>query len=238
MKHNPFKIVSDFEETVADYCGSPYAVATDSCTSAIFLCVKYWLMNNEVQKCRDQSRFQSHFRIGIGLRDWITENYDSQKPAITIPSKTYISPAMSILHAGAELKIDTSVKWSGIYQLKPTNIYDAAKRLTSGMYLPGSMMCLSFHIKKHLKLGKGGMILTDSLEARDWLRKASYEGRSRDKGIHEDNVEFAGWNFYMTPQTAANGLALMQNYPENVPDLPNSYRDLVTFEVFKNCKII
>ena len=29
-------------------------------------------------------------------------------------------------------------------------------------YIPGSFMCLSFHIKKHLKIGKGGMILTDN----------------------------------------------------------------------------
>ena len=207
-KHNPFDIVNNFEETVADYCGSPYAVATDSCTSAIFLCVKYWLMTE--MKWPDNT--------------------------ITIPSKTYISPAMAILHAGCEIKIDTSVKWSGIYQLKPTNIYDAAKRLTSGMYIPGSMMCLSFHIKKHLKLGKGGMILTDSLEARDWLRKASYEGRSRDKGIYDDMVEFVGWNMYMSPQTAANGLAMMQSYPDYVPDLPNAYRDLTTFPVFKKCQ--
>jgi len=41
MRHNPFKIVSDFEETVADYTGAPYAVAVDSCTNALFLCLKY-----------------------------------------------------------------------------------------------------------------------------------------------------------------------------------------------------
>ena len=60
--------------------------------------------------------------------------------------------------------------WSGIYQLKPYPIYDSAKRLTSNMYIPGSYMCLSFHIKKTLKIGKGGMVLTDDEKFVDWFR--------------------------------------------------------------------
>ena len=47
--------------------------------------------------------------------------------------------------------------WKGIYQLTPFPIYDSAKRLTSNMYIPGSIMCLSYHIKKPLKIGKGGI---------------------------------------------------------------------------------
>ena len=41
IKHNPFKIVRMFEEEVAEYTNSPYAVAVDSCTNALFLCLKY-----------------------------------------------------------------------------------------------------------------------------------------------------------------------------------------------------
>ena len=33
MKNNPYKVVKDFEEEVALYTGSPYAVSVDSCTS-------------------------------------------------------------------------------------------------------------------------------------------------------------------------------------------------------------
>jgi len=49
---------------------------------------------------------------------------------------------------------------------------DAAKRFTSGMYEKGIAMCLSFHIKKHLKIGKGGMILTDNATLVEWLKKS------------------------------------------------------------------
>lgn len=38
---NPYKIVHDFESAMANFVGSPYAVAVDSCTNALFLCCKF-----------------------------------------------------------------------------------------------------------------------------------------------------------------------------------------------------
>ena len=206
-KHNPFKIVQMFEEEVAHYTGSPYAVAIDSCTNALFLVCTYL-----------------------------------QVKEVTIPSQTYLSVPMSIIQSGGEVIFDKTPStnhWEGIYQLKPYPIYDSAKRFTSNMYIPDSFMCLSFHIKKSLGIGKGGMILTDSKEAVEWFKKARYEGRN-EKYYKEDSIEQMGWNMYMTPQEAAHGLALMQNYPQHVPDTKevNGYRDLTEFPVFKNCKII
>ena len=153
---------------------------------------------------------------------------------VIIPKRTYLSPPQSIMQAGAKLVFE-DISWKGIYQLKPFPIYDAAKRLTSNMYVPGSHMCLSFHIKKHLKIGKGGMILTDNKEAVEYFRKARYEGRSEVK-YHEDMIDEEGWNMYMTPEQAARGLTLMQNYPEHMPYLPEDppYRDLTEFGIFKD----
>jgi dTDP-4-amino-4,6-dideoxygalactose transaminase len=161
---------------------------------------------------------------------------------VTIPSKTYLSVPMSIIHAGGEVIFDKRPEtnhWAGIYQLKPYPIWDAAKRLTSKMYIPDQYMCLSFHIKKSLSIGKGGMILTNNKTAAEWFKKARYEGRS-EKFYKEDDIEFCGWNMYMTPFQAARGLELMQNYPANAPDIGevNGYRDLTEFTVFKNCKVL
>jgi dTDP-4-amino-4,6-dideoxygalactose transaminase len=36
-----YKVVRDFEEAMAEYVGSKYAVAVDSCTNALFLCCYY-----------------------------------------------------------------------------------------------------------------------------------------------------------------------------------------------------
>ena len=152
---------------------------------------------------------------------------------VSLPKKTYLSVPMSVIHSGGEVKFEDR-EWEGVYQLKPYPIWDSAKRLTSNMYKPGAFMCLSFHIKKTLPMGKGGMILTDDLKAVEWFKKARYEGRS-EKLYHEDDIDMLGWNMYMTPQEAAHGLALMQNYPEHVPDLGENegYRDLTEFTIFK-----
>ena len=207
MKHNPYKIVKMFEEEIAEYTNSPYAVSVDSCTNALFLCCYYLKVKQ-----------------------------------VTIPSKTYLSVPMSIMNAGGEVIFDKNPEvnhWTGIYQLKPYPIYDAAKRFTSNMYLPNTFMCLSFHIKKHLSIGKGGMILTDNIESYEWFKKARYEGRS-EKYYKEDDVHEIGWNMYMTPQEAAIGLCLMQNYPKHNKDLDelNGYRDLTEFSIFKKNMII
>ncbi len=161
---------------------------------------------------------------------------------VTIPSKTYLSVPMSIINSGGEVVFDRRSKtnhWIGTYQLKPYPIYDSAKRLTSNMYEPNSFVCLSFHIKKQLPIGKGGMILCDNENAYEWFKRARYEGRS-EKYYKEDNIETVGWNMYMTPQEAAHGLCLMQNYPKHNADLGelNGYRDLTEFTIFKNCKVI
>ena len=161
---------------------------------------------------------------------------------VTIPSKTYLSVPMSIIHAGAEVVFDRTLEtnqWVGSYQLKPYPIYDSAKRLTSNMYKAGSFICLSFHIKKQLPIGKGGMILTDDPDAVDWFKRARYEGRG-EVFYKEDNIKTLGWNMYMTPEQAARGLTLLQNYPTHNTDQEEfgGYLDLTQFEIFTNNQTI
>ena len=65
---------------------------------------------------------------------------------VTIPSQTYLSVPQSIIHAGGEVIFDKRPKtnhWCGVYQLKPYPIYDAAKRLTSNMYVGGCLLYTS-----------------------------------------------------------------------------------------------
>ena len=72
-------------------------------------------------------------------------------------------------------------------------------------------MCLSFQYQKHLSLGRGGMILTDDKEARDELKKMSYDGREPDVPWRDQNISTMGYHYYMTPETASLGL-------EKLPD--------------------
>jgi len=199
-RNNPYNVVSMFEDEIEEYTGAPYAIAVDSCTNALFLCMKY---------------------LGVGGQ------------MVILPKKTYLSVPMMLIHAGG-IPVFKDIEWSGMYQLEPLPLWDSAKRLTSGMYKNGQFICLSFHIKKQLGIGKGGMILTDDWEAKSWFKMARYEGRS-EMNYKDDNIKMLGWNMYMTPQQAAHGLALIQNYPEHMPDLGENdgYKDLTENDIFK-----
>ena len=152
---------------------------------------------------------------------------------VTIPKRTYLSVPQSIIQAGGIVKF-SDIDWQGVYQLSPFPIYDSAKRLTSNMYISGSLMCLSFHFKKPLKIGKGGMILTDNKDAVDYIKSMRYEGRSEGISYHYDDITELGWNMYMTPEQAARGLILLSDYPKHAEDQIESppYRDLTEFSIF------
>lgn len=150
-----------------------------------------------------------------------------------LPKHTYLSIPMSIIHAGGEVEFEDR-EWKGLYQIKPYPIWDAAKRMMKDMYIKGSYMTLSFHIQKHIPIGKGGAILCDNKDDYEWFKKARYEGRS-EVSYHEDDIEFCGWNMYMTPQEAVRGMELLRGLPDDSDDLVENppYRDLTTFKVFK-----
>lgn len=153
---------------------------------------------------------------------------------VTIPRKTYCSVPASIIHAGGKVKIE-DLEWKGIYQLKPYKIYDAALRFCSGMYIPDSLMCLSFQYRKHLPIGRGGAILTDCKEARDWFKLASFHGREAYP-VGDGDVKMIGWSMYMEPERAARGLILLSNYTNQL-DLDIQYPDLTSFTAYKNLEL-
>jgi len=159
------------------------------------------------------------------------------KSEITIPVQTYASVAMQIIHAGARLNFN-ELKWSGLYELEGTRIFDSAARFGPDIY-EGSdaLQVLSFQIKKRLPIGKGGAILTSSKTAYEWLKFASYDGRNlRSKYTDSTHIQQIGWHCYMTPEDAARGIILMDNLPSNYEDTMNwtHYPPLTDFEFFKS----
>ena len=196
---NPWDVVRVFEEKVASFAGSRYAIAMDNCTNALFLCLKYL-------------------------------NY---KGEIEIPAKTYVSVPFAIMHTGCK-PVLVDKEWSGTYKLAPTNIVDGATRFSRNMYESGTFHCLSFHLKKILKLGKGGMILTDNKEAYEWLQSASKIGRHIDRPYEDDYFDIVGWNMFMPPEQAARAILLFEELPDNSPDCGGSwrYQDLRKHKIF------
>tara|TARA_B110000196_G_C21101110_1_gene642651 strand:+ start:721 stop:1500 length:780 start_codon:yes stop_codon:yes gene_type:complete len=166
---------------------------------------------------------------------FLAMKYVGVEGTITIPSRTYVSPPMQIIHAGCKLKFEDR-EWSGVYKLEPYNIWDGATRWTKGMYVgDDAIQVVSFQIKKRVPIGKGGMILTDSKEAYDWFKYASYDGRNLREYYMDDEFALIGYHMYMTPEDAARGIILMDSVPEENEDTGGSatYSDLSDRDVFK-----
>lgn len=213
MANGIYKITDDFEKALADYTGAPYVVTVDNQSNALFLALYY----------------EKNIKKSI-----TTET-------ISIPSRTYPSVPCEIIHAGLKVLFEPTegTKLKGAYELKGSNVWDSALRFTGDMYIPKSHMCVSFTGPyKHFKLSKGGAILTDSLEAYHWFRRARYSGR-RECSYHDDYFDMLGWNFYMMPELAARGLLLMNQFynldgsKKHNEDLELPYPDLSKFEIYK-----
>jgi dTDP-4-amino-4,6-dideoxygalactose transaminase len=153
---------------------------------------------------------------------------------ITLPKRTYVSVPCTVIHAGCQVKFE-DIEWSGAYQLNPYPVWDAATRMRQGMYVQDSYYCLSFHRRKHIPIGKGGMILTNDKEAYDWFKLARYEGRHMDRLYKDDTFDMIGWNMYMPPEQAAEGLELFKNISEDNDDLESSgiHKDLSEFPIYE-----
>ena len=202
-------IIEAFEQTIAEYAGAKYGVAVSSETNAIFLSLQYLKYIGELDK----------------------------EEIMIIPSRTYISVPCTIKNC--ELNITfKDIKWSGSYQLIPTRIYDSAVRFTKNMYrgvLNNALYCISFQYRKALPIGRGGMILTDDRDAWVWLKQARFNGRHDGISQWDDNLDFAGWNMYMTPEDAARGMTLFSIIDKENEDIAGykDYPDVSKQRIFK-----
>lgn len=168
--------VTHFENTLAEYCGSKYAVACDSNTNAIRLLLHY---------------------LGI------------QNQRIHIPARTYVSVPNQIILSG-NIPVFVDIEWQGLYNIGNTSIVDAATAFYKGMYQE-KYTVLSFHLKKILNIGTGGMILTNDKEFEQWARPMIYDGRHKNQMYADDQFECVGWHMYMTPEQAKRGLEIFHS---------------------------
>jgi dTDP-4-amino-4,6-dideoxygalactose transaminase len=208
MAEGVHKITEEFEKELCRYTDAPYAVCVDNQSNALFLALMY---------------------------------DDVKGKEVTIPCRTYPSVPCEIIHAGGKVKFESMVgnTLKGAYQLKGTRVWDSALRFTAGMYIPNSFMCISFTgAYKHLKLSKGGVILTDDYNAMLWFKRARFSGR-RECSYHTDNFDMLGWNFYMMPELAARGLLMISQFYDAVtgerksnPDLEIPYPDLSKYKIY------
>jgi len=190
--------VTEFEKQIAWYFNAPYAVAVDSCTHGIELCLRY-----------------------------------KKVDTIFSPKHTYLSVPMLANKMGLKLAWKPEF-WQKFYRVH-TSIIDAATLWEKNSYIPLTFMCLSFQYQKHLSLGRGGMILCPDEQSWLQLKKMSYDGRLPGIPWRDQDIDTMGYHYYMTPETAQQGLDKLQAAIDTPPRIWSyeDYPDLTQMKLFK-----
>ena len=201
-----FEVVNKFEKKIAKFFGAPYAVAIDSCTHGIELCLRY----------------QNHTYISTPKRTYLSIPFLANKLNLRLEWRD-------------ELWVDYYiVNPSALHHPKDKAIYDAAVLWKKDSYIQNSFMCISFQYQKHLSLGRGGIILCDTKKDYIALKKMSYDGRLPDIPWREQDIETYGYHYYMTPETAQKGLDKLSDAIKTTPKqwIVTDWPDLTKIKVF------
>lgn len=222
--------VEKFEEMVAKYVGAKYAIATSSCTTALHLALKVLGVGKD-----DEVIVPSYTHIATANAiiyceakpvfidiDPTTYNLDVNKiePLITRKTKAIIP----VHQVGLPAKMDTILAIARKYKIEV--IEDAACALGSAykdkkVGSISELTCFSFHPRKLITTGEGGMITTNRKVYAVLIRRLRDHGRSisdlachNAKGIIFTKYKELGFNYRMPDICAALGLAQISRLGE------------------------
>ena len=166
----------------------------------------------------------------------LLEYLEIKNETIFVPKNTYVSVPSQIVHSGNTPHF-IDLEWEGEYQLFPYPIWDSATRFRKNMHTLRTYQILSFHHKKILNIGTGGMILTEDREFLEWARPKIYDGRDFTKMYVDDDFQCIGYHMYMTPEQAKRGLEIFHS--DRIKDVNEdcgsykTYKDLTKQSIFK-----
>jgi perosamine synthetase len=229
--------VKEFEEKFAEYTGARYAVAISNCTAALHLSmiVSEIGAGDEVI-CPSMSYIATANSIRytgatpvFAEVDPVNFNLDPADAESKITSRT---KAIMIAHQiGMPADIDAFKEICARHNIKL--IEDAA--CASGSSYKGKkigshseLVCFSFHPRKVITTGEGGMITTSNEKLRDRLKllrqhamaSSSIDRHNTSSALSEDHVEL-GYNYRMTDIQAAVGIVQLSRLDEIVMERRN-----------------
>lgn len=213
--------VAEFEKKFCEYIGSKFAVAVSSCTTALHLALivagvekgevilpslTFIATANVVLYCNAVPVF-----VDIDPK---TFNIDTEKIEEAITDKTR---AIIIVHQmGLPADNDKIYKIAEKYNLRV--IEDAACAIGSkykGKHIgsDSELACFSFHPRKIITTGEGGMIVTNNKKIEKKLRLLRHQGmsvsdlsRHNSKKLVFEKYNIVGYNYRLTDLQAAIGI--------------------------------
>ena len=213
----------EFENKFAKYIGSKHAVATNSCTSALFLSLKVLGIKKGDEVITTPFTFAATANVIVhcGAKPVFvdieeeTYNINADKIEEKITDKT--KAIIAVHYGGQPADMKKIMKIAREYDLKV--IEDAAHAVGSeyekgkkvGSF--GNLTCFSFYATKPMTTGEGGMITLNSDDLNEELRILRLHGISRDawkRYLEMDNWYYevieAGYKFNPTDISSAIGL--------------------------------
>jgi dTDP-4-amino-4,6-dideoxygalactose transaminase len=219
--------VAEFERKFAEYVGAPHAVAVTSCTTALHLALlAAGVQPGDEVLCPSLSFIATaNAIVHAGASpvfvdiDRSTYNMDPNciESAITPRSKAILVVHQIGLPAPLAEIIDIASRY-GLLVIEDAACAIGAEYRGHRVGLPHtSMACFSFHPRKVLTTGEGGMITTADGELAARLRRLRQHAMTvSDLARHSSNkvvvesYDEVGYNYRMTDLQAAIGLAQLQ----------------------------
>ena len=206
----------EFEEKFAEYVGAKYAVAVNSCTSALFLCLKYW---QEAKKLNLKKIAVPSFTFTASAS--VIKHCGMDVVFKDVTEETYcLNPKQDFTDCGGVITVHLTGNKAPTNLGRDIEIEDSAHRIlrnTQG----DNPVCYSFYATKNLSTGEGGMITTNDADMASWLKLAMLHGSNKDgfaryanKASWKYSIEFCGWKMNMTDMAAAIGLAQLKRLDE------------------------
>jgi dTDP-4-amino-4,6-dideoxygalactose transaminase len=158
---------------------------------------------------------------------------------VKVPVHTYMSIPMMLEKLNQPWQF-IDQPWKSLYQFDSHKIVDAATLWEKDSYIADTLMCVSFQFKKHIPIGRGGIVLTDDYECYNQLQKMCRDGRDRTLLQTEDDITEIGYHYYMTPEDAARGILLFDQLHKNPGKLWSwkNYKQLTEYAVFKDRAVV
>ncbi len=222
--------VIEFENLIAGYIGSKYAIATNSCTSGLHLSLRiYGIKPGDRVVCPSFTCMATANAIHMAgaepqFADIDPDTYnldpESVEKAITEETKAILLVHQIGLPADREpfekiatkhdlvLVEDGACSFGASYKGKPLGF---GSKATS----------YSFHPRKMITTGEGGMVVTDDPEFSRRARALRSTGasisdleRHKAKGVLVQNYHESGYNYRLTDMQAAVGIVQFRRLPE------------------------
>ena len=211
-----------FEEQFASYVGAKYAIALNSCTSALHLALDAIGIRPGDEVITSDYTFTGTAAVIVHLGGRpvlvdIQPNTLTMDPADVAAKITPRTRAIIPVHmAGLPCDMDPLLELAARHDLRI--VEDAAHALPTQyknrvIGSIGDMTAFSFYATKNITTGEGGMITTDSDEYNDRLRVRRLHGISRDawkrytsEGSWYYEVEYPGYKYNPTDINSALGL--------------------------------